>query len=104
MKAKEYVKKFEAELAAGKSKADACTDMLVQFLKEINVLIEIRHVKGGDALAAVFRELDNKWAAVCNLRPELPRFGFYSAVEHVMPEIWKDILWLIPELKRRENK
>ena len=101
MKAKEYAKKYLNAQAAGKTRHDACTDMLVEFLREISVLTVARRVQGCDALVAVFRELDNKWAAVCAICPELPRWGFYGAVEHVQPEVWKTLIKLMPEIKRR---
>jgi hypothetical protein len=104
MKAKEYAAKYRMALAAGKTKHDACTDMLVEFLKEIVTLSEVRHVKCGEALAAVFRELNGKWLAVCELQPELPKWGFYGAVEHLQPEVWKELVFLMPELKRRASR
>ena len=103
MKAKEYAAKYQANLAAGKTKRDACADMMIEFLKEIEVLSTARRVKCGDALAAVFRELQNKWLAVCVIQPELPKAGFYGAVEHVMPDVWKEIIWLLPELRNRRG-
>ena len=103
MKAKEYAKQYAAALAAGTTKHEACAAILCALLKEVSALTEARHVKCQDALLAVFKELNNKWQAVCAIHSELPTSGFYSAVEHLMPEVWKDLLFLMPELRRNQN-
>jgi hypothetical protein len=103
MKAKEYAKLYADLQAKGQSRHDAATEILCMFLKELPALCEARNPQCASAMTAIYRELDNKWQAVCNIHPELPKGGFYGAIEHTNPELWGDLLFLMPELKRRER-
>ena len=104
MKARDYAKKLQDLQAAGEPLHEACTTILFDFIKEVPALVESRHVKGADALRAVFKELDNKWEATCRLCPELPRQGFFLAVKALMPEIWKELVVLMPEIEHDQEK
>lgn len=95
MKAKDYFDKYEVNMVAfdGENAINVATDILKEMSQEVDTIYKARGCKTNSALAAILKELNNKWNAVGSLfekkygRSYLKRNGFIEFWKHEMPEI-----------------
>jgi hypothetical protein len=69
MKAQDYFEKYKESVynEALEGKADAAKEMYFAFIREVNDLIKIRHVKTDKAAISIIKELNQKWNKLANL-------------------------------------
>jgi len=81
MKAKEYLAKFEADCLEVKEK-QAILNLIGKYLEEVYELAKIRRVQKENAVVSIFRELNQKWNAMCRLdtKKRFKRNGFIKLV------------------------
>ena len=91
MKAKEYVTKYK-ETSAAMDELAALKELIPAFFRELGETLTKRNaVKSNGAGAAVLKEFDAKWRAICRDIPSLKPDGFKDTIRAEYPEVW--VLW-----------
>jgi len=80
MKAKEMAERFNASPTD-----DTLIKIAVDCVKETKVIAEARGVRSNHAMAAVIREMDDKWRAFARLCPSVAPDGFRTAIHRLVP-------------------
>lgn len=99
MKAKEYFEKYGEAIHEEYEKqngAKEATELLKDFLKEMDDIKEKRHIKFDRGLVPLIREMNQKWNALANLFKQkygeetLKRDGFWNYLEGQIPELKRE--------------
>ena len=67
MKAKEYCTKFGIPCEDKDKLSESLVEIAVLMVREISMLMKVRHTKSDDAVIAIVKELDNKFMAVLRI-------------------------------------
>lgn len=96
MKAREYFDKYIdriiAEAGTEKEQSGALYELLMDFMNEVKEIAKARHAQSNRAAMAIFRELNQKWNALCNICVKvkgysvLNRDGFKAFITKEIPE------------------
>ncbi len=83
-KAKEYAQ----QIKNGNCSADAQSAAALKIMDEVGELIKARKCYSDGAYEAVFRELKQKWLAICRILPEVMPGVFSIAIQVCYPKLY----------------
>lgn len=97
MKAQDYFEKYKESVynEALEGKTDAVTEMFHAFMREVNYLMEARHIKTDKSAISIIKELNQKWNKLANLfeaeygQCVLKRNAIWNLFADKIPEINK---------------
>lgn len=97
MKAKQYFEKYRNDIvnASEEEAKEAINRLVLELVDESKEMIKVRRARKNTALAAIIRELGQKYNAICDMFEK--NYGASPLIRDGFLNYWKDA---VPELKK----